>query len=249
MTTIRFDVTGPYQIRWPSKEDDIIAQADVWITYESSRNAADQLKDTWLALIQTQNTVAKTARAGAKTGEAARSVTQAEFQAKLDQARHFLTLAHNILKLKHPENVFQLEYRGFNVRQTARGLSVRMPKKTSEILALLETYVTYESTLGPAQLADPPLATLQALLVDLQDLGQNRGSSRTQRTSNIYTRSTATARLAELLQGAGLALVQLKFGGQVHPDLANWGYTVVGSTPPEPGDPPEGEPPVEPPAE
>lgn len=116
------------------------------------------------------------------------------------------------------------------MRETSRGLSVRMPRKDVELIALLATYVTRESALGPAQLTEPAFATMQALLADLQDLGQNRGASRTQRTSNVFTRSTAAETLRELLQGAAIALCLLKFNGQVHPDLANWGALVVAAT-------------------
>lgn len=244
MISIQLDKPGLYKVQWPTKDSDTLAQTAIFLAYEDSRNAADQLKDPWRTLIQTQYDAAIAAQASAQTGEAARSVAQADYQAKLAQVRNNLTFALNTLKYQHADNLFQLEYRGFDVRETSRGLSVRMPRKDSELIALLATYVAYESTLGAGQLADPPLATMQGLLADLQDLGQNRGSSRTQRTSNVFTRSTAAETLRELLQGAAIALCLLKFNGQVHPDLANWGYLVVAVTPSKEeangtGEPPE----------
>ncbi len=234
MLTIQIDRLGSYKIRWPRTDDDIITLTEAWIAYESSRAANSQLKDYTPARLQISLDAAKTARANAHTGEASRAVASDDFRTLLATAKNHLTFALNLLKYKHAENLYQLEFWGWNVRQTAKGtLSVRMPTKDAEIIALLATYVAYESTRGAAQLTEPPLATLQNLLVDLQDLAQNRGSSRVQRTANIYDRSTATSDLLNYLQGAAYTLCLLEFDGKVHPNLANWGYMIVEATSPK----------------
>ncbi len=246
MLSIRIVGNTPYTVLWPRTDDGIIAQAEAWIVYESARTAALQRKDPWLTQIETQLTAAKTARALAQSGEAARTTSSDAYRTALNTARALLEKALAFLKFKHADNLTPLEYRGWNVRHAKRGgYTVKMPVKDTEVIRLLETYVAYESTLGAAQVADPPLATLQALLVDISDLAQNRGSSRTQRTTNVFVRGSAVYKLKDFLQGAAVAICLFEFDGEVRPDLANWGYTVVAATPPST----EGEPPVDPPVE
>ncbi len=246
MATIPVNRQSAFKIRWPNTDEGIIAQAETWITYESSRNAADQLKDPWLTLIQAQQDAAKTARTLAQAGEAARTEASDAYRHKLDTARSLLQRALAFLKFKHADSLAQLEHWGWDVRQAKRGgYTVKMPTKDTEVIRLLEIYVTYEATRGAAQIADPPLATLQALLVDIQDLASNRGSSRAQRTTNVFVRGSAAYKLQDLLQGVSYALCLLKYNGEVHPDLANWGYLLVAATPKEEengiGDPPSPE--------
>lgn len=231
MILARMDSKGSFRIQWPNTDDGFIALADAWIAYEESRNATLQRKDPWLTLIQTKAHAAKAARTTAETSEAARSVASEAFKTKLALAKTNLNFAFNTLKFKHADNLFELEYWGANVRRTSRGLSIRMPTKDSEILALLEKYVTQEATQGAAQLTEPSLATMEALLVDLKDLAGNRGSSRAARTSKVFERNTTISELDDLLTGVAIAICLLEFGGKVHPDLAQWGYTIVSTAP------------------
>lgn len=244
MILARMDSKGSFRIQWPTTDDSFIALAETWIAYEESRNAALQRKDPWLDLIQTKATAAKAARSTAETSEAARSVASEAFKAKIALAKTYLNFAFNTLKFKHPDNLFELEYWGANVRRTSRGLSIRMPTKDGEILALLEKYVTYEATRGAAQLTEPSLATMEALLADLKDLAGNRGSSRAARTSKVFERNTTISELDDLLTGAAIAICLLEFGGKVHPDLAQWGYTIVAAAPTNGVEPPVEEPAV-----
>lgn len=246
MLNIQLNRLGSYKLVWPTNDDDCIAQAEVWVAYESARTAALQRKDPWLTVIETQLAAAKTARELAQSGEAARTTSSNAYRTALNTARALLEKALAYLKYKHRDDLTQLEYRGWNVRHTQRGgFTVKMPKTDADLIRLLETYVTYEATVGPAQVTDPPLATLQALLVDIKDLAQNRGSSRTQRSDNIFVRGSAVSKLKDYLQGAAVAICLFEFDGEVRPALGNWGYTVVAVTPPST----EGEPPVEPPTE
>lgn len=237
---------GAFKFRWPTTEEGIITDTEKWITYESSRSAADQLKDPWLAQMQAQYALAINARTLAQMGEAARTEASDAYRKALDQARALLQRALAYLKFKHADNLAQIEHWGWNARLTQRGgYTVKMPTKDADLIRLLEIYVAYEATRGPEQISDPPLPTLQALLVDIHDLAQNVGSSRTQRTSNIFERSQATHKLQDLLQVSGLVICMLYYDGEVHPDLAKWGYTIIAATPPETEEePPETEPPV-----
>ena len=246
MLSIRLDPNSALTVRWPTKDDDIIALGEKWVIYEASRSAASQLKDLTLVRLQTKLDAAKAARALAQSGEAVRTLTAGEYRTALTTIRAHLDRALTYLKYKHAANLLPLEQWGWNVRHTARGgLTVRMPGTDAALLLLLETYVAHESTLGAAQqIADPSLTTMQALLVDVKDYAQNRDAGKVKRTANIVERSTAARDLLNLLQGAALVICLLEFGGQVHATLGNWGYTLVAATPPQPGDPPTEEPPV-----
>lgn len=245
MLLARMDSKGSFRIQWPTTDDGCIALAETWITFEESRTAALQRKDPWLTLIKAKTTAAKAADNTAATSEAARSFASEAFKTKLAQAKTYLQHAFNVLKFQHRDNLYELEYWGPNVRRTSRGISIRLPTKPSEIIALLERYVTHEATRGPAQLTEPPLATMEALLVDLKDLAGNRGSSRAARTSKVYERNTTISELDDLLIGAAIAISLFEFGGKVHPDMAQWGYTIVAVAPPPNGEePPEEEPPA-----
>lgn len=245
MLIARMDIKGLFRIQWPNTDDEFIALAETWITYEESRTAALQRKDPWLTLIKAKTTAAKAADTTAATSEAARSFASQAFKTKLAQAKTYLQHAFNVLKFQHRDNLYELEYWGPNVRRTTRGISVRLPTKDSELIALLERYVAHETTRGPAQLTEPPLPTMEALLVDLKDLAGNRGSSRAARTSKVYERNTTISELDDLLIGAAIATCLFEFGGKVHPDLAQWGYTIVAVTPPTNGEePPQGDPPA-----
>lgn len=235
-----------FKFRWSTTEEGIITDAEKWIAYESSRSAADQLKDNWLARMQAQYTLAVNARNLAQTGEAARTEASDAYRKALDKARALLLRALTYLKFKHADNLAQIEHWGWDARLTKRGgYTIKMPTKDADLIRLLEIYVAYEATRGPEQISDPPLPTLQALLVDIHDLAQNVGSSRTQRTSNIFERTQATHKLQDLLQVSGLAICMLFYDGEVHPDLANWGYTIVAATSPGTDEePPAGDPPA-----
>lgn len=244
MLSIRIVGSNSYSILWPRTDDGFITLGEAWVLFESARSAALQRKDPWLTVIETQLTAAKTARDLAQSGEAARTTSSEAYRTALHTARTLLEKALAFLKFKHGDNLTELEHRGWNVRHAKRGgFTVKMPTKDADLIRLLEIYVTYEATVGPAQVTDPPLATLQALLVDIKDLAQNRGSSRTQRSDNIFVRGSAVSKLKDYLQGAAVAICLFEFEGEVRPAMANWGYTVVAVTPPE------GEPPVDPPTE
>lgn len=239
MTTFPINRNSAFRIRWPNTDEGIIAQTEAWISYESSRNAADQLKDPWMALLQAQLDLAKTARTLAQTGEASRTEASDAFRTKLDTARSLLQRALAFLKFKHANSLAQLEHWGWDVRQSKRGgYTVKMPAKDGDLIRLLEIYVAYEATRGPAQLTDPVLATLEALLVDIHDLDQNRDSSRAQRRTNVFVRGSAAYKLQDLLHSAAIAISRLKYDGDIHPDLANWGYQIVAATPKEEEDVP-----------
>lgn len=229
MISVRLDNNSSFAVRWPTTDDGIIALGDAWITYESSLSLLQQRKDLTLALMETKRDAAKAARASAQSGEAARTITTGEYRALMTTIRMHLERALTFLKYQHADNLLLLENHGWNVRHTARGgLTVRMPETDADLLKLLETYVAYESTLGAgAQIADPSLATMQGLLVDVQDMAQNRRSSKVTRTTHVQARSTAAQELLEMLQANALVITLLEFGGRVDPGLANWGYTVV----------------------
>ena len=245
MLAVQLNHSGSFAIQWPRTHDGVIAQAEIWVAYESARSAALQRKEPWLTVIESQLAAAKTARDLAQSGEAARTTSSEAYRTALHTARTLLEKALAFLKFKHGDNLTELEHRGWNVRHAKRGgFTVKMPTKDADLIRLLEIYVTYEATLGPAQVTDPPLATLQALLVDIKDLAQNRGSSRTQRSDNIFVRGSAVSKLKDYLQGAAVAICLFEFDGEVRPAMANWGYTVVAVTPPA-----EEAPPVDPPTE
>lgn len=245
MISVRMDYNSLFAVRWPTKDSDIIALAEVWVVYEASRSLASQLKDIPLALVETKLAAAKSARASIQSGEADRNLASGDYRTLLATIKNNLDRAFTFLKYVHSDNLLWLQKWGVNVRQTARGLSVRMPTKDAEVLLLLETYLAYESSLGVGQqIADPPLATMQALLVDAKDMAQNRLSNRVKRTSNVHERSQAASELLDLLQIAALILIVREFGGKVDPNLANWGYTVVAASQSNGEEPPVGDPPT-----
>lgn len=246
MLNLQLDPLGSFKILWPTNDEGNITLAESWITYESARNTADSLKDPWMALLQAQCDAAKTARTLAQAGEAARTEASDAYRTALNTARALLERALAFLKFKHADHLVLIEHWGWNARLAKRGgYTIKMPVKDADLIRLLETYVTYEATRGSEQIPDPSLATLQALLVDIQDLAQNRSSSRVQRTANIFSRGTASYKLQDLLQVTAAVICMLYFNGEVHPDLGNWGYTVVAATPSNGGEPPVEEPAAE----
>ena len=245
MLSFQLDRNGLYSIHWPRTPEGIIALAKAWITCESARNAAIQLKDYTVARIQAKLDTAEATHTNAQTGEAFRTVASGDYRTALTTAKTHLTHALNVLKYKHANHLRELENWGWNVRENKRGgLTVRMPEKDADVRALLKIYITYESTRGPAQLTEPPLATLQALAVDIEDLAQNARSGRVKRTANVQDRTLVTHELLEYLQGAAFTLCLFEFGGKVHPNLGNWGYTVLQVPQSNGEEPPAGDPPV-----
>lgn len=233
MATIQIDPTGPFTIRWPRTDKDIIALATTWVLYESSRTLASQLKDITLAMVQTKLDLATATHTNAATGEINRAQAGTDYRTALNTVRTNLERALHLLKYKHASNLMKIESWGFKAYQTSRGLTIRMPTKHADLIELLRRYVAYEASIGVAQqITDPTLASMEALLVDIQDLAQNRNSGRVQRSGNIQDRAAVVRELLEYLQAAAFTLTLTQFNGQIHQNLGNWGYTILARTPP-----------------
>ena len=98
MISVRMDYNSLFAVRWPTKDSDIIALAEVWVVYEASRSLASQLKDIPLALVETKLAAAKSAHASIQSGEADRNLASGDYRTLLATIKNNLDRAFTFLK-------------------------------------------------------------------------------------------------------------------------------------------------------
>ena len=195
-------------------------------------NAAElpiiELRDVSLSVIQAALAQASAADAAAVGGEADRGTAAQQFRTAYTQARPLLDQIIIHLKSKYVANLADLAHWGLKTKVKGAGTSVIKPSTQSERLDFLMAYVTQEQSLPAAdRVADPPLATMQALADALQQTQSTRTTALNQRESGVEVRDAAVQRLLDLLQLAAAVLVMTRFNGCVTNDLQQWGYIIT----------------------
>lgn len=228
MITVKLDVNGDYIVQWPRKDADILTLTSRYIAQQLSLSVDAQIKDVPLATVQALFTQASTAATTATGGEVTRATAAETLRQRIEQAKGYLDMIFLRLKGQYADNLAQLEGWGIPTTVGSRGINLHKPNTQNKIIAFLRTYVAKESSL-PAnqQITDPPLATMQALLTDIEAALTNRITARDQREVNVETRSQVLDELLNWLQIACLILT-MQSGGKVSPALQQHGFLIVG---------------------
>ena len=229
MLTIVLDPTSSLSVRWPKSHRTIVALGEAYVAHEGSLAPEAQLKDVPLTVIQTALDEAKAAMSAALSGEQGRASAGELVQQTFTALEPLLEKAFIQLKAKHFDHLALLEQWGLDTAVSRGKVQVRKPSKNQQQqLAFLQAYVAKEASLPPEeQLSDPPLATMQAHLANLQTNLAERTSGRDQREVNVEVRNTAVARLLTLLKTAAMIRVMATFNGVLTNELQLWGFQVV----------------------
>ncbi|HNB51949.1 MAG TPA: hypothetical protein PK530_08410 [Anaerolineales bacterium] len=227
MITVRLDANGNYLVRWPTKDTDILELASRYLAKQLSLATAAQLKDVPLATIQALYAQASTAATTATGGETSRATAAETLRQRIEQVKGYLDLIILRLKGQYADNLAQLKGWGLSTTAGKRGINLRKPNTQNEVVAFMRAYVAKETGLPEnQQITDPPLATLQALLEDIENALTSRITARDQRELNVETRHQVLDELLNWLQVACLILV-MQNSGKVSTVLQQHGYLVL----------------------
>lgn len=245
MFSVRIDVKGEYELRWPLADSAIIALGELYVAREVSLPSEQKLLAPALPMVQAVLAQAQTAMQAASSGEVSRAVASELYHQAMETARPLLDLVIARLKGKYAEQLAQLEAWGLHTNQGVRGVNVMKPRNENEWADFLVAYVAREQSLeAEARVAHPPLAQMAALAVTAQANREGRRSSQTHREINVEARTAVVAKLLGLLQTAALVLMVIRGDGKVKPELQAWGYDIVARTAAAPSETP---PPAAPP--
>lgn len=240
MIVVKIDANGNYIVQWPRKAADILTLASRYIAQQLSLAPAEQLKDVPLATVQALYTQASTAATNATGGETTRATSAETLRQRIEQAKGYRDLIFLRLKGQYANNLAQLEGWGIPSTVGKRGITLKKPGNQNEIIAFLRAYVAKETSLPAEQrITDPSLATIQALLDDIETALANRITARDQREVNVETRGQVLDELLNWLRTACLILV-MQGGGSVSTTLQRHGYLIVARTRPDEKAPVEG---------
>lgn len=230
MITVKLDVNGDYLVQWPRKDTDILTLTSRYIAKQLSLPVEDRLKDVPLATVQALFNQASAAATTATGGEITRATAAETLSQRIEEVKGYLDLIFLRLKGQYADNLAQLEGWGIPTTKGSRGINLQKPNTQNKIIAFLRVYVAKESTVSAAeQIADPPLATMQALLNDIEDALASRTTARDQRELNVETRHQVLDELLNWLQTACLLLV-MQSGGKVSTALQQHGFTILERT-------------------
>lgn len=239
MLAIRVDDKGDLEVRWPAKDEQVIALGEAYIARETSLSADQRLSEPELGQVQTALDNTKEAVGMAGSGEVERATAAEAYRQAMEEARPLLELALLRLKSQYAANLAQLEAWGLQTKSGARGVTVLKPDHTKGWAAFLLAYVEREQNLpAEARIADPSLDQMAALAEAVRQNQEQRLNGRTQREIGVKTRSEAVQQLLDLLQLAAVVLVVTRYNRRVMNDLQQWGYEVTARTASRPAEPP-----------
>ena len=228
MIGARFCIDSDLEVRWPRYDEDILALCQTFVDWEGKQPAGQQLKDISYTSISARLTPVLAAVAASREAEVNRTAAAETFKAAYDEARTLLDKCILHLSSKYADDLAQVGRWGLETKVGPRGLKVVKPADQAGWIKFMNSYVAHEQAL-PAieQMTAPPLGHLITLSKTINAQRQARDAGVASRRTNIRTRAAGARELLELLQVACLTLIYTRFGGQISPDLANWGYTVV----------------------
>lgn len=228
MITIRLDVDGEVEVRWPNRDRQTVALGEAYVQRESGLPAAERLPYPLLSDVQAALAAVKAGAETAGGGEQARAQAAEAYRQAMEAARPLLEKAILRLKGQYADNLAELEAWGLHTKVGARGVIVLKPKTDKAWYDFLQRYVAQEQRVAEAKrISDPPLAEMLALAQRAEQSHAARTEKRTEREIGVQGRSKAGRRLLDMLQLAALALTVGRYEGRVTNDLQQWGYTVV----------------------
>ncbi len=236
MITVRLDASGDYRVRWPSRQNEIIALGVAYVAYESSLPVIKQMALPSLTLVQDTVAAAQAEHIAAGSGEAARAAAAETYRQTMITVKTKLDAALLQLRARNISNQAFLEGWGIDTVISSTGISVRKPRTEREWVSFLSSYVAKETSLdAPSRLTDPPLAEMTALNTTLQAADVARKAGKDQREAAIEIRMVVANRLLDILQAAALMIVVTQYDGVVTNGLQKWGYEVLARTTPTNG--------------
>jgi hypothetical protein len=235
MISARFCVDSDLEVRWPATDEDILTLCQTFVAWEGKQPPAQQLKDISATSISARLAPVLAAMGSARTAEVNRTAAAETFKAAYTEARTLLDKCIVHLSSKYVDDLAQVGLWGLETKVGPRGLRVIKPTDQAGWIKFLNGYVAREQALPEAQqIANLPLSRLVVLAKTINNGLITREAGVTSRRTNVRTRVVGAQELLELLQVACITLIYTRFGGQILPDLANWGYTVVGKQPAAP---------------
>ena len=242
MIGARFCVDSDLEVRWPATDEDILTQCQTFVAWEGQQPAPQQLKDISATSISARLAPVLAAMETARTAEVNRTAAAETFKAAYTEARTLLDKCIVHLSSQYIDDLAQVGLWGLETKAGPRGLRVIKPTDQAGWIKFMNSYVAREQTQpGLQPIANSSPSRLAVLAKTINERLQAREAGVTSRRTNVRSRVAGAQELLELLQAACITLIYTRFGGQISPDLANWGYTVVGKPPAAPAPKPKDE--------
>jgi len=236
MLQIRIVSPTNHKVNWPTKDPDILASVQQYLTYEISLPAQQQLAGLSATVLQAQLNLVLAADLAAKTAEETRAYQANLLANEIDAVKPKIAQATLTLKSQHFGTEAILEQWDYKTTIGQDGkINVRQPSTPKDILAFMPKYVAKETTLAVGeQISTPSLAEMTAHNTAIQAAVTARDAAQAQREAAIDTRGREARKLLYLYQLACGMRVMLTYNGLITNDLENWGFQVVAPTAPPP---------------
>lgn len=220
--------TSDQQLRWSRKDEQVIAQATVYVDYESALPPEQQLKDVSLALMQEVLAEAVDARGAVAYNDAERIKAGTTCRTATKEIKGVLRQVRKVLDARYLDDVSPLADWGFEVLLSRGKPTLRMPRNNQGWRNLMRTCLAREQEQPEEErVVTPSFEDMMALQQKLQDSIKARQEALAGREAAVAARKAATRRLLALLKVAADTRVHVYYEGQISPELQSWGYNVV----------------------
>jgi len=227
MLSFQIDSTGPYQIRWPESDADILELGKTYQARESTLTVDQQVREPSLVTIGQLYSTADTAVSSASQGEIGRATGAENYRLAMEQAMPLLRNCIKALEVKYSSNLANLEKWGIDTKVAGGKVTVYKPRHETKWAELLQTYVAQESSLPEAdRITQPGYDQMSRLAIQAGSGLTGRNDGRKQREQGVSTRLSQVTRLLDILQIAAGVLVS-RYDCKVTKDLLDWGFTVI----------------------
>lgn len=226
MYSIILDPSSPYQVKLPTtnKVTKLIAIAENFVAYDETLPLEEQspllpdIRQLLEQCVPTQNSF--------KSSEAQRTIASEAVKRLDGQIKTIIRKIHHKINFEYMETPESAEAWGFQVKQGTR--RILLPKKRSERLTFLNTYIAQEESRPPEErFTTPDLAVIINLRDDLKANLATRRRSRGRRKDSYSARSEALKALYDTLRMAGGLIILKKFNRSLTPGLEKWGIEVI----------------------
>ncbi|MCB0172925.1 MAG: hypothetical protein KDJ97_20510 [Anaerolineae bacterium] len=161
-----------------------------------------------------------------KSSEVQRTIASEAVKRLDEQAKALIHKIRYKLNFDYTETPEAAEEWGFEVKQGTR--NILMPRKLSDRLALLDTYIAKEESRAPEErFSKPNLEDVIRLRDDLKANLDIRRASRSRRKDSYAARAESLEALYDTLRMAGGLIILKKFNRKLTPGLENWGIEVT----------------------
>jgi hypothetical protein len=228
MIGARFCINSDLEIRWASSDDEIVQHARAFVNQEGQQTVEQQLKDITHAIVNARLAPVQSAVEAARSAEVNRTSAADRFKTAYADIVPLLDKAIVQLCAVYIDDLAQVGAYGLQVKNGPRSLKVLKPNGQAEWIKFANRYVEIQGAISDQQrIKNPPFDHVLELIGFINEGLATRNTEQTARRTNVRARVTGAQELLELLQVAGITLIYTRFGGQISPELANWGYTVA----------------------